>query len=87
MSIWGCCRYDRYLEMARTKRKELSEEDLEGHFDPEQIDFCWDDFGDPEVKKVLDEVLEYRKLAKLASISKEKPVSTSLALLFVELFS
>lgn len=64
--------------MARTKRKEISEEDPEGQIDPGQIAFCWDDFGDPEVKKVLDEVLEYRKLAKLASISKERPVSTSL---------
>jgi general transcription factor 3C polypeptide 1 len=68
-------RYAKYLEMARTKRKEISEEDPEGQIDPGRIDFCWDDFGDPEVKKVLDEVLEYRKLAKLASISKERPVS------------
>jgi hypothetical protein len=72
----GVVRYARYLEMARIKSKELSEEDLEDQFDPDQIDFCWDDFGDPEVKKVLDEVLEYRKLAKLASISKEKLVRT-----------
>ncbi|KAJ1702050.1 hypothetical protein LUZ63_001829 [Rhynchospora breviuscula] len=68
-------RYAKYLEMLRIKRNELAEEDLEGSFDPGQIEFFWDDFDDPEVKKVLDEVLEYRKLAKLANLSKEKPVS------------
>jgi hypothetical protein len=80
----GVVRYARYLEMTRIKSKELSEADLEDQFDPDQIDFCWDDFGDHEVKKVLDEVLEYRKLAKLASISKEKLVSTCLSLLLVK---
>ncbi|KAF3325541.1 hypothetical protein FCM35_KLT16825 [Carex littledalei] len=54
-------RYAKYLEMARTKRKEISEEDPEGQIDPGQIAFCWDDFGDPEVKKVLDEVSQDAK--------------------------
>ncbi|KAJ3706471.1 hypothetical protein LUZ61_010176 [Rhynchospora tenuis] len=68
-------RYAKYLEMMRIKRKELADKDLEDSFDPGQIDFCWDNFEDSEVKKILDEILEYKKLAKLANLSKEKPVS------------